>query len=82
MQANMGPNATDASEAEIVDRHRLDYLYTHPFRDGAGKFFTVVSSDVDGLPLSIEANHPIPARNKIKTTLTFVRSERGGATLR
>ncbi|MCP9230512.1 DUF4263 domain-containing protein [Mesorhizobium sp. LMG 17147] len=75
----MDSSATDAPEAEIIDRHRLDHLYTHAFRNGAGKFFTVVSSDVDGLPLSVEADHPIPTRNKIKTTLTFVRSEHGGA---
>lgn len=35
----------DASEAEIVDNYRLDHLYTHAFKDGSGKFFTVVSPD-------------------------------------
>jgi hypothetical protein len=38
----------EPSEGEIVDNHRLDHLYTHPFRDGKGKYFTVVSSDEAG----------------------------------
>jgi hypothetical protein len=68
----------DATEAEIVDNYRLDHLYTHAFRDGSGKFFTVVSEDEDGAVLSVEAEHPVPTRNKIKTTLTFVRSKPDG----
>jgi hypothetical protein len=71
-------DASEPSEAEIVDRYRLDHLYTHAFRDGAGKFFTVVSEDAEGAVVSVEAQHPIPMRNKIKTTLTFVRSQLGG----
>jgi hypothetical protein len=69
----------EPTEGEIVDSHRLDYLYTHAFRDGAGKFFTVVSVDEGGLPVEVEALHPSPSlRTKIKTTLTFIRSPQGG----
>jgi hypothetical protein len=78
VKVSAGPPPIETSEAEIVDHHRLDHLYTHAFRDGAGKFFTVVSADTDGLPHIVEADHPRPTRNKIKTTLTFVRSTRGG----
>jgi hypothetical protein len=66
------------TEAEIVDNHRLDHLYTNAFRDGSGKYFTVVSSDEAGVPTVIEADHPYPVRNKIKTRLTFIKSEEGG----
>jgi hypothetical protein len=68
----------EATEADIVDNHRLDHLYTNAFRDGSGKYFTVVSSDAAGVPTIIEAEHPYPVRNKLKTRLTFIKSEDGG----
>lgn len=68
----------DASEAEIVDRYRLDHLYTHAFKDGSGKFFRVVSRDEAGTVVEVDAEDPRPVRNKIKTTLTFVRGSPGG----
>src|SRR6266403_5962552 len=61
----------ESGEAEIVDNYRLDHLYTHPFRGGAGKYFTVVSKDDQGTPTVVEFEHPWPARNKIKTRLTL-----------
>lgn len=67
-----------ANEAEMVDNHRLDHLYTHSFRDGKGKYFTVVSSDDHGSPSVVEFEHPLPTRNKIKTRLTFIKSNDGG----
>jgi hypothetical protein len=66
------------TEAEIVDNHRLDHLYTNAFRDGSGKYFTVVSLDDAGVPAVIEAESPHPVRNKVKTRLTFIKSEDGG----
>src|SRR5713226_3880708 len=68
----------EASEAEIVDNYRLDHLYTHAFRNGAGKYFTVVSRDDQGGPAVVDFEHPWPTRNKIKTRLTFIKSEDGG----
>lgn len=68
----------ETPEAEIVDRYRLDHLYTHAFRNGAGKYFTVVSRDEDDALLEVEAEHPGATRNKVKTTLTFIRTESGG----
>ena len=65
------------SEADIVDNYHTDTLYTHPFRKGDGKFFTVVSSDDAGVPNSIDMEHSYPTRNKIKTTLTFLKSGEG-----
>lgn len=74
----MRESRPEASEAEMVDNHRLDHLYTHPFRDGKGKYFTVVSSDDHGMPSVVEFEHPWPTRNKIKTRLTFIKSDDGG----
>ncbi|WP_271586821.1 Shedu immune nuclease family protein [Bradyrhizobium sp. CCBAU 53415] len=62
----------------MIDNHRLDCLYTHPFRDGKGKYFTVVSSDDHGVPSVVEFEHPWPTRNKIKTRLTFIKGDDGG----
>jgi hypothetical protein len=76
--AAMYPSEPEPSEAEIVDNHRLDHLYTNAFRDGRGKYFTVVSSDEAGVPTVIDAESPYPARNKVKTRLTFIKSEDGG----
>jgi len=74
----MSAREPQASEAEIVDNHRLDHLYTNAFRDGSGKYFTVVSVDASGVPTAIDAEHPYPLRNKVKTRLTFIKSEDGG----
>lgn len=74
----MAADYPEPTEAEIVDNHRLDHLYTHPFRDGKGKYFTVVSADEVGVPTSVEFEHPQPTRNKVKTRLTFIKTEDGG----
>jgi hypothetical protein len=74
----MRDSSSETSEAEIVDNHRLDHLYTHPFGDERGKYFTVVSSDDQGAPSVVEFEHPLPTRNKIKTRLTFIKSDDGG----
>ncbi len=67
----------EPGEAEIVDNYRVDNLYTNPFGRGDGKYFTVVSSDDTDVPNSVEAEHPWPIRNKIKTTLTFLKAGDG-----
>ena len=67
------------TESEIVDKHHTDTLYTHQFKRGDGKYFTVVSKDDNDVPDSIEVQHPEVVRNKIKTTLTFIKSATGGA---
>ena len=68
----------EPTEAEIVDNHRLDHFYTNAFRDGSGKYFTVVSSDDAGVPTIIDAEAPYPVRNKVKMRLTFIKSNDGG----
>jgi hypothetical protein len=68
----------EATEADIVDNYRLDHLYTYAFRNGAGKYFTVVSHDDWGTAAVVDFEHPYPSRNKIKTRLTFIKSDDGG----
>lgn len=62
------------SEEKIVDNYKTDTLYTHKFKNEAGKYFTIVSRDENGVPDVIEVEHPYPViRNKIKTTFTFIK---------
>lgn len=63
----------EKSEEEIVDNYRTDTLYTHKFKNEAGKYFTIVSRDENNVPDAVEAEHPYPIRNKIKTTFTFIK---------
>ena len=63
----------EKSEEEIVDNYRTDTLYTHKFKNEAGKYFTIVSRDENNVPDTVEAEHPYPIRNKIKTTFTFIK---------
>lgn len=71
----------DVPEEEIVDNYRTNTLYTHQFKNGAGKYFTVVSQDRNDVQDVIELEHSsgYPARNKIKTTFTFIK-EHGAIT--
>jgi hypothetical protein len=63
-----------STEEQIVDNYHMDTLYTHEFRNGEGKYFTVVSRDENNVPDAIEVEHPYPViRNKIKTTFTFIK---------
>ncbi len=66
----------NTSEEEIVDNYKTDMLYTHEFKNGDGKYFTIVSRDENGVPDAIEIEHPYPVlRNKIKTTFTFIKRQ-------
>jgi len=67
------------TEADFVDRSRLDHLYTAAFKDGSGKYFSVITSDAAGVPEIVDAEHPYPTQNKIKTRLTFIKRGEGGA---
>lgn len=65
---------TNDSEENIVDNYKTDTLYTHKFKNEAGKYFTIVSRDENGVPDAVEVEHPYPIiRNKIKTTFTFIK---------
>jgi hypothetical protein len=64
----------DNSEEAIVDNYRTDTLYTHEFKNGAGKYFTIVSRDANDVPDAVQVEHPYPViRNKIQTTFTFIK---------
>jgi hypothetical protein len=63
----------ESNEAEIVSNYRLDTLYTHDFKNGGGKYFTIVSEDKSATPTEIDYNHPYPTKIRVKTTLTFIK---------
>jgi hypothetical protein len=64
------------SEENIVDNYFIDTLYSsREFKDGVGKFFTIVSQDENDIPTVIDVEHVVPIRNKIKTTLTFIKKD-------
>lgn len=71
----------EVPEEEIVDNFRTNTLYTHHFKNGAGKYFTIVSQDRNDVQDVIELEHSSgrPLRNKIKTTFTFIK-DRGDIT--
>lgn len=56
--------------AATIGGWRTDHLYVHPFKNGEGKFFTVIIED-DG-NRSIEYIPPFPSRNRIKIKFTFI----------
>jgi len=64
---------SEKSEEKIVDNYRTDTLYTHKFKNDEGKYFTIVSRDENNIPDAVDAEHPYPIRNKIKTTFTFIK---------
>ncbi|GAA3075266.1 hypothetical protein GCM10010520_22980 [Rhizobium viscosum] len=49
---------------------RTDHLYVHPFKNGDGKFFTVIIEE--GGSRSIEYIPPFPSRNRLKVKFTFI----------
>jgi len=64
------------SEEKIVDNYFIDTLYSsREFKGGVGKFFTIVSKDENDVPSVIDVEHSYPIRNKIKTTLTFIKKD-------
>ena len=63
--------ANNKNEADIVGNYKPDHLYTAKFRDGAGKFFNIVTLD-DG-NTSIEYHQSIPTNNRVKLTVTFIK---------
>ncbi len=49
----------EASEAEIIDNHQTDTLYTHDF--GKGRYFQVVHQDKDGFEIKLGAKTMLKA---------------------
>ncbi|WP_454859362.1 Shedu immune nuclease family protein [Rhizobium binxianense] len=64
-------------DSATIGGWRTDHLYVHPFKNGDGKFFTVIIED-DG-NRSVEYVPPFPRRNRLKVKFTFI-SERNEIT--
>lgn len=61
-------------EIRIATGYKTDTIHTsREFKDGSGKFFTIVSVDKDNVPDEIDVNLPYPVQNKIKITLKFIK---------
>lgn len=58
-------------EAKIVGNYKPEHLYTAHFKNGEGKFFNVVTEESGDT--TIEYQQPIPTRNRVKLTLTFIK---------
>ena len=58
-------------EAKIVGNYKPEHLYTAHFKNGEGKFFNVVTEENGDT--TVEYNQPIPTRNRVKLTLTFIK---------
>jgi hypothetical protein len=61
---------SNVNAATFVGGCKLDHLYSAEFKDGAGRFFNCVIED-DG-STTVEYSPPVPTRNRIKLTLTFI----------
>jgi antiviral defense system Shedu protein SduA len=60
-------------EKKFISGARLDHLYTHPFRNEGGKYFSVITTE-DG-DTAIEYEQPKSKRNRLKMRLTFIKSD-------
>lgn len=58
-------------EAKIVGNYKPEHLYTAHFKNGEGKFFNIVTEENGDT--TVEYNQPIPTRNRVKLTLTFIK---------
>jgi hypothetical protein len=57
-------------DAATIGGWRSDHLYVHPFKNGDGKFFTVIIEE-DGNS-TLEYIPPFPSRNRLKIKFTFI----------
>ena len=62
----------DFDEAAAIGSVWTDTIYPSNFRDGSGKYLNIVTEE-DG-NTTVEYHPPFPSRNRIKMTVTFVRS--------
>lgn len=61
-------------ETTFVAGCKLDNMYVHDFKDGAGRFFNYVIEEGENGSTTIEYIPPYPSRNRIKLSLKFIRA--------
>ena len=59
-------------EGEIVLNSNLDTLYSHDFKEGAGKFINIITADGDGVPEGVD----IELSPRVKIGMVFLRVKR------
>lgn len=63
---------SDFDEASAIGNFRTDTIYSAEFKNGAGRFFNIVTEENGDT--SVEYSPPYPSRNRIKLTVTFIRA--------
>lgn len=67
----MHPNSNFDEEAAIGNVW-TDTIYTYEFKDGSGKYITIVTEEDDSTTVEYHPSHPL--RNRIKINVTFLRA--------
>lgn len=62
----------DFDEESAIGNFRTDTIYSAEFRNGAGRYFNIVTEENGDT--SVEYSPPFPSRNRIKLTVTFIRA--------
>lgn len=66
----MNPRKTPFDEEAAIGNMWTDTIYPHDFRNGAGKYFNIITEDGN---TTVEYSPPYPSRNRIKLSVTFIR---------
>ena len=59
-------------DESAIGNFHTDTIYSHEFKNGAGRYFNIVMEESGDA--TIEYSPPFPSRNRIKLTVTFIRS--------
>lgn len=61
----------DDRETKFISGARLDHLYSHPFENGEGRHFNIVTTEEGDTTLEYE--QPGHIKNRLKLSLTFIK---------
>ena len=64
-------NGGNFDEELTIGKYWTDTIYPNNFKNGAGKFFTIVTEEDGGS--TVEYQPPYPSRNRVKLIVTFLR---------
>lgn len=66
-------NNSDFDEEAAIGNRWTDTIYPSDFKDGSGKYLNIVIEDEGST--TVEYHPPFPSRNRIKLTVTFLRTK-------
>jgi hypothetical protein len=67
----MMTNGGNFDEESAIGKYWTDTIYPNSFKNGAGKFFTIVTEEDGGS--TVEYQPPYPSRNRVKLVVSFLR---------